>query len=155
MKLQELINKHYNTLNENDIYIWNYISNNKKECQNLAIDQLAYKCNVSRTTILRFAQKISLKGYSELKLYLKLENEIVNESNNKIKIVCNNYNELIKSISEKVFNCDSPSGYNHNIVKLLSSYLDEYNVEYKVHNKEISTLKSKELPIINGPLRFW
>lgn len=101
MKLQELINKYYNTLNENDIHIWNYISNNKKECQNLAIDQLAYKCNVSRTTILRFAQKISLKGYSELKLYLKLENEIVNESNNKIKIVCNNYNELIKSISEK------------------------------------------------------
>jgi putative aminopeptidase FrvX len=43
--------------------------------------------------------------------------------------------EAFKSISEKVFNCDSPSGYNHNIVKLLSSYLDEYNVEYKVHNK--------------------
>lgn len=43
--------------------------------------------------------------------------------------------EAFKSISEKVFNCDSPSGYNHNIIKLLSSYLDEYKVEYKVHNK--------------------
>ena len=26
--------------------------------------------------------------------------------------------EIFKSISEKVFNCDSPSGYNHNIIKL-------------------------------------
>ena len=72
MKLEELINKHYDQLNANDFHIWNYISNNKHECQKMAIDQLAYKCNVSRTTILRFAQKISLKGYSELKLYLKL-----------------------------------------------------------------------------------
>ena len=32
--------------------------------------------------------------------------------------------EAFKSISEKVFNCDSPSGYNHKIIKLLSSYLD-------------------------------
>ena len=57
MKLEELINQHYDHLNENDFYIWNYISKHKKECEKLAIDQLAYKCNVSRTTILRFAQK--------------------------------------------------------------------------------------------------
>ena len=101
MKLQELVNKHYNILNENDIHIWYYISNNKKECENLSIDQLAHKCNVSRTTVLRFAQKISLKGYSELKLYLKLENERGQETNNKIEMVCNTYNELIKNISEK------------------------------------------------------
>ena len=84
---QELINKHYNILNENDIYIWNYISNNKKECESLSIDNLAHKCNVSRTTILRFAQKISLKGYSELKLYLKLENQVINENDNKNQII--------------------------------------------------------------------
>jgi len=43
--------------------------------------------------------------------------------------------ETFKSISEKVFNCDSPSGYSINIVKLLSSYLDEFGYSYKVHNK--------------------
>ena len=74
MKLDELVNKNYNQLSENDFYIWNYISKNRKECENLSIDQLASKCNVSRSTVLRFA-KNSLKGYSELKLYLKLENE--------------------------------------------------------------------------------
>lgn len=75
MKLDELINKYHKQLNENDLYIWSYISKHRKECETLAIDQLAHKCNVSRTTILRFSQKLSLKGYGELKVYLKLDNE--------------------------------------------------------------------------------
>ncbi|MGL5694435.1 MAG: MurR/RpiR family transcriptional regulator [Peptostreptococcaceae bacterium] len=101
MKLQELINTHYSSLNENDLHIWKYISNNKKECEKLAIDQLAFKCNVSRTTILRFAQKLSLKGYSELKLYLKMENKEPKEDMNTTEMVCNTYYEVIKSIKEK------------------------------------------------------
>lgn len=101
MKLEELINQHYDHLNENDFYIWNYISKHKKECEKLAIDQLAYKCNVSRTTILRFAKKISLKGYSELKLYLKLENQQAKESTNEIEMVCDTYFNVVRSIKEK------------------------------------------------------
>ena len=101
MGLEELINKHYDNLNENDFHIWNYISNNKKECEKLAIDQLAYKCNVSRTTILRFAQKISLKGYSELKLYLKLENKKPKENMNQTEMVCETYNKVIESIKNR------------------------------------------------------
>ena len=76
MRLDELVIQYYNQLNENDIYNWNYISSHKKECEKLAIDQLAYKCNVSRTTILRFAQKLSLKGYGELKVYFKIDNQM-------------------------------------------------------------------------------
>ena len=101
MKLEELINKYYDQLNANDFHIWNYISNNKHECQKMAIDQLAYKCNVSRTTILRFAQKISLKGYSELKLYLKLENEEKKISTNETEMVCETYLSVIKNIKDK------------------------------------------------------
>lgn len=101
MRLEELINKHYNQLNENDLYIWNYISNHKKECQKLVIDQLAYKCNVSRTTILRFAQKISLKGYSELKLYLKLESEQKKDETNETELVCQTYYKVIENMVNK------------------------------------------------------
>lgn len=101
MKLDELVNKHYKCLNENDLYIWNYISKNRKECEKLVIDQLAYKCNVSRTTILRFAQKLSLKGYAELKVYLKLDNEAIKENINNVEIVSDTYNEVIKNMKEK------------------------------------------------------
>ncbi len=101
MKLDELVNKYYKNLNENDLYIWSYISKNRKECERLTIDQLAHKCNVSRTTILRFAQKLSLKGYGELKVYLKLDNEKTQEAIDNVEIVCDTYTEVIKNIKEK------------------------------------------------------
>lgn len=101
MKLDELVNKYYSQLNDNDLYIWKYISSHKKECEKLAIDQLAYKCSVSRTTILRFAQKLSLKGYGELKVYLKLDNQMTKENTNNVDFVCNSYNEVIKNMKER------------------------------------------------------
>ena len=70
MRIEELINDHYQELSENDLIIWQYIEQHKEECRNLAINELAQRCHVSKTTILRFAQKLSLKGYSELKAYL-------------------------------------------------------------------------------------
>mgnify|MGYP000968047963 CR=1 FL=1 len=36
MRLEELINKNYNRLNENDLYIWQYISAHRKECEKLS-----------------------------------------------------------------------------------------------------------------------
>lgn len=101
MKLEELINKYHDNLNENDFLIWDYISKHKKECEKLVIDQLAYKCNVSRTTILRFAQKISLKGYSELKLYLKLENQEEKENASDLDILCDTYKSVMDNMKQK------------------------------------------------------
>ena len=79
MKIDDLVNLHYDKLNQSDLHIWKYINAHRKESYNLTIDELASRCNVSRTTILRFAQKLSLKGYSELKVYLKWENKEVNK----------------------------------------------------------------------------
>ncbi|MGL5694436.1 MAG: MurR/RpiR family transcriptional regulator, partial [Peptostreptococcaceae bacterium] len=74
MRLENIVHDNYKKLNENDKHIWNYVLNNKKKCEKMSIQGLALNCNVSHTTILRFAQKIGLNGYSELKFYLKLEN---------------------------------------------------------------------------------
>lgn len=100
MKLDTLVNKYYGQLNDNDLHIWKYISSHKRECERMTIDQLAYKCSVSRTTILRFAQKLSLKGYGELKVYLKLDNEKSTENTNNLDFICNSYYEVIKNMRE-------------------------------------------------------
>ncbi len=71
MNLQELIYQNYDQLNEVDLYIWQYIFHHQQECLATSIQQLANKCNVSTTTILRFTRKIGLDGYSELKVLLK------------------------------------------------------------------------------------
>lgn len=98
MKLEELIDKYYKQLNENDLYIWRYISSHRRECEKLSIDQLAYKCNVSRTTILRFAQKLSLKGYGELKVLLKLDNQRAKESPDSLDMITNSYQMVANHI---------------------------------------------------------
>lgn len=107
MKFEELLNKNYNNLNQNDLIICKYILYHKKECSNYTIDELGAKCNVSRTTLLRFSQKLGLKGYSELKIILKwdLESEEEEFSNLDIEIVCDNYKRLIQTMLEK--NCDN------------------------------------------------
>lgn len=101
MRIDELVNTYYNKLNQNDMYIWKYIYSNKKECCNLTIDDLAAKCNVSRTTILRFAQKLSLKGYSELKVYLKWEMTEEHVDENFVETVCNEFKSSIDEMRER------------------------------------------------------
>lgn len=61
MKLEQLVNKHYDKLNENDLYILNYICNNQKRVANLGIAVLAHKCSVSKSSLLRFTKKIRLQ----------------------------------------------------------------------------------------------
>lgn len=73
MRLEEMINVAYDKLNENDLLIWKYIQSNKKACCNIAIEELANKCCISRTTISRFTQKLGFTGFREFKLYLKME----------------------------------------------------------------------------------
>lgn len=101
MSLEELLNTYYDRLNENDLYIWEYIRHHKQECENASIEQLASKCNVSRSTILRFAQKLSLKGFGELKLYLKWEKEHQPMSRRYIDQVGSVYNDLFTTIRDK------------------------------------------------------
>ena len=58
MQLNELVNLHFDDLNESDLYIWNYINNHREVCKKITIEDLGTKCNVSRTTILRFSKKL-------------------------------------------------------------------------------------------------
>ena len=103
MTIDELVNIHYDNLNQNDLYIWKYIHSNKEECCKLTIDELGRRCNVSRTTILRFSQKLSLKGYSELKVYLNWD--VSKQDNKELSIdeAFDAYEKAILDIKQKDF----------------------------------------------------
>lgn len=73
MTLEELVNKNLTKLNPTDLIVWRYIYAHKKECCYISIYDIATACNVSRTTVLRFAKKLSLDGFSDLKMMLKME----------------------------------------------------------------------------------
>ncbi len=101
MKLSERVAQNYKRLSENDIYIWNYISSHTHECETLPIELLASYCHVSKTTVLRFAKRIGLSGYSELKLLLKLDNGMEQATTSQIDTIQKGYNKYIDGIKKK------------------------------------------------------
>ncbi|WP_058953101.1 MurR/RpiR family transcriptional regulator [Clostridium tyrobutyricum] len=102
MYLEELVDNNYDKLNQNDLYIWNYIHNHKRECCKMSIGELATKCNISRAAITRFTQKLSLEGFSEFKLRLKLEcEERDNIKDSTVDDIYENYCKIIEDMRKK------------------------------------------------------
>lgn len=101
MKLAELVNSNYSKLNENDLHIVKYILNNKKNCSKMGINELADKCNVSKSTVLRLTQKLGLSGYSEFKIFLKWEEEKnIEEDVDYLENMCKSVVDTIKINNE-------------------------------------------------------
>ncbi|MGL4607004.1 MAG: MurR/RpiR family transcriptional regulator [Eubacteriaceae bacterium] len=113
MKIEERYNQFNRNLNENDLIIWKYIKGNKGLCCELSISELAKRCNVSRTTILRFAKKLDFSGFSEMKITLRQElNALPKENISNMGKVVSMYNDAIRRTREK--NC-------HQIFSLIDS----------------------------------
>lgn len=103
MQLEELVSKNYKQLNENDIHIWKYIAANRKVCERLSIDELASRCNVSRTTVLRFSKRLGLKGYTELKVYLCISNNTYKKAQSGLETIYQSYHEYMDYLKDKDF----------------------------------------------------
>ncbi|WP_312092927.1 MurR/RpiR family transcriptional regulator [Niallia sp.] len=71
--LKDLMNKYYDVLSENDLYVINYVLNHIEECKKMSILELSDACNISKSSILRMTQKLGFSGYSEFKYFLKNE----------------------------------------------------------------------------------
>ncbi len=58
MKFEEIVNRHKKFLNQTDLMILQFILNHRNQMRHISIHDLAKKCCVSSTTIVRFAQKL-------------------------------------------------------------------------------------------------
>lgn len=103
MKLEELINQYYDTLTANDRYICECILHNRQDCIRLSIDEFAYKFHISTSTLSRFAQKLQLPGYSELRVILKMQTQEqgVHMHSQSIDQMLDGYKKDISYIKEK------------------------------------------------------
>ncbi|MGG0717474.1 MurR/RpiR family transcriptional regulator [Robertmurraya massiliosenegalensis] len=80
--LQDLINKHYDKLTENDLETLQYVLNHIEACSNMSIMELAKACAMSKSSILRMTQKLGFSGYSEFKYSLKNEQQEMKQHQN-------------------------------------------------------------------------
>lgn len=101
MRLEALINQYYDKLNESDLLIWQYIQAHRKRCCDISIEELAEICCVSRTTISRFTQKLSFKGFREFKIHLKMEYEADQiQKDILLDEICGNYIKCIRNVKD-------------------------------------------------------
>lgn len=73
MRIDELLNHRYEDFSENEKYVCHFLTSHYAECCAWSVDEFARRCGVSKTLLVRFAKKLGLSGYSELKARIKLE----------------------------------------------------------------------------------
>lgn len=112
MRLDEIINTHRQSLNDTDMVIWKYILQHREMARHISIYELAKSCCVSSTTIVRFAQKLGLDGFGELKAILKMEEQETPHYNSN---VLEDLSDFYLKTGEKIFkrNFDSASRLVH------------------------------------------
>ena len=71
VRLEEIINRHRQELNDTDMLIYKYILQHRAEVRHISIHELAKSCAVSSTTIVRFAQKLGFDGFGDKLLIVK------------------------------------------------------------------------------------
>lgn len=74
MKLESLVNERYNSFSDGEMEIAKYILQNKEIIHTLSINQLANNSLSSKSSVLRFAQKLGFSGFTELKNFMKWGN---------------------------------------------------------------------------------
>lgn len=80
MRIDELVTRHFRELGDNDRNIWRYISEHREQAAFATLDELSRDCNSSKSSILRFCQKISFSGFSEFKYALRGELALEDET---------------------------------------------------------------------------
>ncbi len=103
MNIEELVNQNYARFSESDRAVWQYLSLHRSECEAMTIGAMAQNCCVSRTAVMRFAQKLGFHGFAEMKVYLKLDNQKGGVSD-RIDQMRQIYHSVAENISNK--NCD-------------------------------------------------
>lgn len=103
MSIEALVNGNYKRFSESDRAVWDYLSQHQSECACLSIEKVAQKCCVSRSAVMRFAQKLGFDGFAELKLYLKMDGQKM-PIHSELEHICAIYQNVMSSMCEK--NCD-------------------------------------------------
>ncbi|MGN1014735.1 MAG: MurR/RpiR family transcriptional regulator [Butyricicoccus sp.] len=100
MNIEALVNQNYSRFSESDRAVWGYLSEHRAECEDISIGKMAQKSCVSRTAVMRFAQKLGFHGFAELKLYLKMDNQKT-EVSSQTDAICELYQNVMQSVREK------------------------------------------------------
>jgi RpiR family glv operon transcriptional regulator len=71
MRFTDLVNEHYDELNESELLICSYILENTVHVPKMSLIDFAQQNLSSKSSVIRFSQKLGFTGFSELRNFLK------------------------------------------------------------------------------------
>lgn len=102
MEIDRLLNLKYDTFSENEKYVCHYLSGHLRECCLRSIDAFARDCHVSKTLLVRFAQKLGFVGYSAMKAQIKLDlQERRSDADGLLDHITGSYNKMMDDLLKK------------------------------------------------------
>lgn len=102
MEIDRLLNLTYDTLSENEKYVCHYLSGHLYECCSKSIETFARDCHVSKTMLVRFAQKLGFSGYSAMKAQIKLDlHERISDADSLLNHITSSYHKMMDELLKK------------------------------------------------------
>lgn len=104
MSVEERMNQRYDAFSDNDKYIAQCILRHKQDCIHLPIEEFAQRYHISKSALSRFAQKLELSGYRQLRSLLRLDAMKPKESTSSfLDVAIHNYHAMVEDMRKKDF----------------------------------------------------
>lgn len=124
MTLIELVNSVYGTFSDTEEVICSYLLENESKVMNMTINEFAKESLSSKSSVIRFSQKLGFTGFSEMKTFIKWENERKDDVDNDYSFfhqVLSDSLETIDYLKKKDFNAIYEEFYQANNIYILST----------------------------------
>lgn len=102
MRIDERLNKYYEEFGKNEKQICHYLKGHYGDCCKKTLEEFAADCHVSKTLLVRFAKKLGLSGYRELKARIKLEQqEKLGDRDHMVQTMTDSYHKMMDDLMKK------------------------------------------------------
>lgn len=102
MRMDELLNRHYEEFSENEKYVCHYLKGHYEECCKKTVGEFATGIGVSKALLVRFAKKLGLSGYRELKARIKIEREEAQaDTGGLLEMMTDSYHKMMDGLVKK------------------------------------------------------
>lgn len=86
MHFSDIVNQHYEELNEVDLAMSKFVTGAADQVIKMSTNEFAKACHSSKSSVIRFAQKLGFTGFSELRNFLKWQHDpTVNDTQQSFK----------------------------------------------------------------------
>ena len=98
LKLIELVNSNYSSFSDTEKAICKFVLESEQDLMSMNINEFAKKSLSSKSSVIRFSQKLGFTGFSEMKTFMKWEHEQRNQKDNNYSF----YQQVIHDSEETI-----------------------------------------------------